>query len=106
MNETINNFIEWWKKRSPELAKQIFHNNLNYQSCGKGNSKDVMLNSEPVSGSSDLKLIKKFVCNDEAHIIFEETDEITFLYYRHSFYLKLFGDKIIEIIETKESVAK
>jgi len=39
-------------------------------------------------------------------VIIEHTDDATNLFYRLSFYLKLADGKIIEVIETKEHVAK
>lgn len=106
MDELINNFIRWWKSPNSELADRIFHESLYIQDCALGNAKELWLSDTANSDLTDWKLLKVFSSNNEGLVSFEQTSEITLLYYRFSIYLKSVDNKIIEIISTKESVAK
>ena len=105
MDSVILKFVDWWKSPSLSKAHDIFHDDLYYRDCALGNAKDLMLMEGGVNFPSDLKLIKCFSCVDQGLLIFEETDEITKLYYRRSFYFKFLDGEIVEVIATKESVA-
>ncbi len=105
MDNVILKFVDWWKSPSQSKAQDVFHDDLYYQDCASGNAKNLIFTEDATSFLSDLRLIKRFCCADQGMLIFEETDEITKLYYRHSFYLKFLDGKIVEVIATKESVA-
>lgn len=105
MEELITKFVEWWQRPCEEIEKQIFHDDLYIKDCGSGNAKGVWLSLSHHSEASDFKLIKSLCCNEEGVVIFEQTDEVTGLYYRHVVYLKKIQNKLIELISTKETVA-
>jgi hypothetical protein len=106
VEEVIKKFVAWWKSRDAELAKELFHDKFQYNGGSRVNDKNVWVEGVASNPSQDFKLLKSYFCNNEATIILEETDEITNLYYRHSFYIQVLEGKVSEIIETKESVQK
>ncbi|WP_444930260.1 hypothetical protein ACJJIF_21330 [Microbulbifer sp. SSSA002] len=106
MERLIDKFIEWWKFPSVELANEIFHKGLFVQDCGSGNAKDIWLSHGAHANSSDFRKVKSFFKDHEAAVFFECTDIVTGLYYRYSVYLRCSNSQIIEILSTKESVAK
>lgn len=106
MEELVEKFIDWWKRPRSEVSKTLFHDEVFIQDCAIGNAKEIWLKQTAEFGSSDFKLIKAFSTNSEASVIFQQTDDITNLYYRFSIYLQATEGKIIEVVSTKESVAK
>ncbi len=86
-------------------TEDIFHDEFNFKSCVLGNAKDIFLGALDPETQSDLTLLKSFCDNEEGLVVFEETDEITNLFYRHSLYLRFKEERIIEVVATKELVA-
>ena len=105
MDDLVNNFVRWWKKPNKELASKIFHENLYIQDCALGNAKELWLTYTGDGEIVDWKLLKTVSSKNEGLVLFEQTDEITLLYYRFSIYLRAEDNKIVEIISTKGSVA-
>jgi len=104
MNELIEKFITWWKTGDEKVGNLIFHPDFYYRGCSQVSSGNNWQSMR--TASSDFIVLSSFCTNENGSVIFEETDEITLLYYRHSISLKYYENKIIELIDTKELVEK
>jgi hypothetical protein len=105
MEVIIEKFVAWWRSPTESAAAELFHQDLNYTGCALGNERDEIMSLNDANRNTDLNLVKVFTSNCEGMVVFEETDEITNLYYRHSLYFKFQENRIIEVVATKESVA-
>ena len=105
MNDShLTLFFGWWISRDPNLAEQLFHEEITYTNAlGHYFFRDIRQSDTPTDTATPI-LIKRVQNGNEAILLFEETDQVTLLNYRYAVYLRFEENKVIEMIETKEIV--